>query len=67
MTAVISSQKKMDKTRLKFEIDTALLEEIKAYMAYADVKDIDHFFAEAAHFVFSKDKGWKDRKKQGEK
>jgi len=61
---VISAQKQPEKDRLKIEINSETAEEIKAYMQWADIKDLSFFFEEAASFVLSKDKEWKQHKKR---
>ena len=65
--AIISSQKTTEKEKVKFDISSSLLKDIKSYMKFADIKDIDHFFSEAANFVFSKDKAWKEHLKNSKK
>ncbi len=61
---VISAQNAHEKEKIKIELDQELLREVKEYMQFAGIHDISHFFSEAAHFVFSKDRDWKKYKKQ---
>ncbi len=61
---VISAQKQSGKDRFKIEIKTETAKEIKEYMQWADIKDLSFFFEEAASFVLSKDKEWKQHKKK---
>lgn len=56
--ALISSKSQNAKQKIKAQIDTAVLEEIQSYCAWAGV-EMDFFFEEAARFVFAKDKEWK--------
>ena len=60
---VISAQKQPEKDRLKIEINSEIAAEVKAYMQWADIKDLSFFFEESASFVLSKDKEWKQHKK----
>ena len=61
---VISAQKQPERDRIKIEINSEIAAEVKAYMQWADIKDLSFFFEEAANFVLSKDKEWKQRKKK---
>ena len=61
---VISAQKQPEKDRFKIEINSDTAAEIKEYMQWADIKDLSFFFEEAARFVLSKDKEWKQHKKK---
>ncbi|QDP73737.1 hypothetical protein FOG18_13850 (plasmid) [Legionella israelensis] len=61
---VISAQKQPEKDRFKIEINSDTAAEIKKYMQWADIKDLSFFFEEAASFVLSKDKEWKQHKKK---
>ena len=61
---VISAQKQPERDRIKIEINSEIAAEVKAYMQWADIKDLSFFFEEAASFVLSKDKEWKQRKKK---
>lgn len=61
---VISAQKQPEKDRFKIEINSDTASEIKDYMQWADIKDLSFFFEEAASFVLSKDKEWKQHKKK---
>lgn len=61
---VISAQKQPEKDRFKIEIESETAKEIKEYMQWADIKDLSFFFEEAASFVLSKDKEWKQYKKK---
>lgn len=62
--ALIQSKPKTKKIKHKIEISEDILSEIKSYMDFAKIDSIDHFLAEAACFVFSKDSEWKKHKKQ---
>ena len=50
-----------EQIHIKVRIDEALLNEMQAYCAWAEI-DKDYFVAEAIRQVFKKDKDWKDKK-----
>lgn len=56
--AIITAKKINEKEKIKLEIDKDICTEIKNYCAWVGISNIDHFFEEAANFVFSKDKDW---------
>ena len=60
--ALINAKKIADKEKIKLEIDKEIYAEIKKYCEWAGITEIDHFFEEAATFIFSKDKEWKKNK-----
>jgi hypothetical protein len=57
--ALISAKKIADKEKIKIEINKEIYTEIQNYCEWAGITDLDHFFEEAATFIFSKDKEWK--------
>ncbi len=56
--ALISAKKIKDKEKIKLEIDKEIYSEIDKYCEWAGITNIDHFFEEAAIYIFSKDKDW---------
>ena len=54
---IIKASGKIEKEQVRISIDKSVLEKVKQYCAWADVK-YDDFFAQAAEFVMSKDKEW---------
>lgn len=65
--AIINGNRAFKKSELAVEVNTEVLEEIKAYCAWANISDISFFFEEAATFVFAKDKEWKANRKQAKR
>ena len=61
--AIISGARSTTKDKLKIEINSEILETIRNYCEWADIENIDFFIEEAACFVFSKDKDWKEHSK----
>ena len=57
------SRKKDDNTVVKIKIEKALLDEIEAYAAWAELPSRDTFLTEAAAYVLQKDKEWKAARK----
>ncbi|BCA97318.1 hypothetical protein TUM19329_36790 (plasmid) [Legionella antarctica] len=57
--ALITAKKISDKEKIKLEINKEIYAEIQRYCDWAGISEIDHFFEEAASFIFSKDKDWK--------
>lgn len=55
---LITEAKSIEKEKIKLDIDSEILNEIRQYCAWANIKDINHFFEEAATYIFSKDKDW---------
>ena len=65
--ALINAKKITDKEKIKLELDKEIFTEIKNYCAWAGIDEIDHFFEQAATFIFSKDKDWKSSKRTTER
>lgn len=57
--ALITAKKINDVEKIKVEINKEIYAEIQRYCTWAGINEIDHFFEEAATFIFSKDKDWK--------
>ena len=62
--AIISKKKSDEKEKIKAEINSDIASKIKEYCAWANVNDIGFFIEEAAQFVFSKDKDWKEHQRE---
>lgn len=58
--ALINAKKIADKEKIKIDIDKDIYAEIKSYCTWSGISDVDYFFEEAATFIFSKDKEWKN-------
>lgn len=61
--AIISGARTEKKEKLKIEINAEILADIKSYCQWANIDDISYFIEEAACFIFSKDKDWKQQQK----
>ncbi len=61
--AIINGARATNKEKLKIEINSDVLETIQNYCKWAGIDNIDFFIEEAACFVFSKDKDWKEHNK----
>lgn len=57
--ALITAKKINDVEKIKVEINKEIYAEIQRYCKWAGINEVDHFFEEAATFIFSKDKDWK--------
>lgn len=64
---IINSQTKKNKDHFKIDIDSEVSQEIKNYMEWAGINDLSFFIEEAATLVFSKDKEWRNHKKESQK
>ncbi|HAU9810793.1 TPA: hypothetical protein JFQ45_002827 [Legionella pneumophila] len=56
--ALISARKTNGKEKIKLEIDQDIFSKINQYCEWVGISNIDHFFEEAATYIFSKDKEW---------
>jgi hypothetical protein len=65
--ALISKARLNKKEKIKVEINSDVLQKIKAYCKWSQIDDIGYFFEEAACFIFVKDKEWKLFQKQAKK
>lgn len=65
--ALIASEKILDKEKIKLDLDQGVLAEINQYCSWANISNIEHFIEEAARFIFSKDKDWKNHLKSAKK
>lgn len=61
--AIINGTRATNKDKIKIEINSEVLKTIQNYCKWADIDNIDFFIEEAACFVFSKDKDWKEHTK----
>ena len=55
---IIKSKEKHEKEQFRISIEHVVLEKIKQYCEWANVKKLDDFFEQAAQHVLSKDKDW---------
>ncbi len=60
---IIKVKKTLSKEKIKEELSSDVMKEIKEYCAWAEINDIGFFIEEAALFVFLKDKEWKSYKR----
>ena len=61
--ALINGIKSTKKEKIKATISSDTVAKINEYCQWASIKDIGFFIEEAALFVFSKDKEWKDNQR----
>lgn len=62
--ALISARKSPETEKIKIGINKNIYSEIKDYCLWAGIDDISHFFEEASIMIFSKDKEWKQHRKE---
>lgn len=65
--AIINGSRSAKREKIKAEIGIDILKQIEQYCAWAKIDDLGFFIEEAAHFVFAKDKEWKQHKKSAKK
>lgn len=63
---IVKSKQKQDKTQVRINIETKIFEAMKQYCDWAGVNKHDDFFEQAANYLLSKDKDWKNHLKQNE-
>lgn len=61
--ALINGTRSTKKEKIKAEINAETLEKIYQYCQWASIDDVGFFIEEAAHYVFAKDKDWKQHSK----
>ena len=64
---IINGSRFQKKEKIKAEITSEIYDRINAYCAWANIDDIGFFIEEAASFIFSKDKDWKQYEKSTKK
>lgn len=64
--ALLKPSAKADKTQIRINIDSKLVDMAKSYCDFAGIKKIDEFFEKAAEFVMKKDRDWKKHDKSPE-
>ena len=64
---IISGTRFQKKEKIKADINNETFEKINAYCAWANIDDIGFFIEEAASFIFSKDRDWKQHVKATKK
>lgn len=62
--ALISAKKTPEKEKIKIEISKEIYSEIKEYCLWVGIDDISYFFEESSIMIFSKDKEWKQHRKE---
>ena len=65
--AIIKSNRSIKKEKIKADVNAEVLAKIEQYCQWAHIEDIGYFIEEAAHFVFAKDKDWKQHQKVSKK
>lgn len=61
--AIINSNRYTKKDKIKAQISSEVSLKIEEYCKWAGIEDIGYFIEEAACFVFSKDKEWKEHQR----
>ena len=64
---IINGTRFQKKEKIKAEINSEIADKINAYCAWASIDDIGFFIEEAASFIFSKDRDWKQHEKLAKK
>ena len=57
--AILEATKRQQKQSVKVSLDENLLERINRYCQWSGIDELDSFIAQAAEFVFKKDKDWR--------
>lgn len=65
--ALITGNKSFKKAKIKAEISSETYTAIEQYCKWAGIDDMGFFIEEAAHFIFAKDKDWKQHQKAAKK
>jgi hypothetical protein len=60
MMPIIKSKHKQEKTIIRINIENKIADTIQQYCDWAGVKKQDDFFEQAAEYLLSKDKDWKN-------
>lgn len=63
IVALISKKIEEKKEKIKIELSSSVIEEIKNYMEWADLSDINYFAEESFNHIFNSDREWKKHKK----
>ena len=63
---IIKTKQKQDKEAIRISVESKILETIKQYCDWVGVKKHDDFFEQAAEYLLSKDKDWKNYLSQKE-
>ena len=61
--AIINGNRCVAKEKIKAVVSSEVVSTIQEYCNWANIEDIGFFIEEAASFIFSKDKEWKDHKR----
>ncbi|CZP44340.1 hypothetical protein [Legionella pneumophila] len=62
--ALINARKTPEKEKIKIEMSKEIYSEIKEYCSWAGIDDISYFLEESSIMIFSKDKEWKQHRKE---
>jgi hypothetical protein len=65
--AIINGTRFQKKEKIKAMINSEIAGKMAAYCEWANIDDIGFFIEEAASFVFSKDREWKQHQKAAKK
>ena len=60
---IINKARFQKKEKIKADVNSEVFDKINAYCAWANIDDIGFFIEEAAAFIFSKDRDWKQHQK----
>ena len=64
---IINGTRFQKKEKIKAEINSEIVAKMNDYCAWANIDDIGFFIEEAASFIFSKDRDWKQHVKMSKK
>lgn len=65
--AIINGTRFSKKEKLKVNINSEIIAKIEQYCQWAGIEDLGYFIEEAASFVFSKDRDWKNQNKSAKR
>ena len=61
--AIINGNRFTKKEKIKAIVNTEILAKMEEYCEWAQIEDLGYFIEEAAHFVMTKDRDWKDHQR----
>ena len=61
--ALINGNRLIKKSKIKAVVNAEIVAKIEEYCKWASIDDMGFFIEEAACFIFSKDKEWKDHQR----
>jgi len=59
---IIKPKSQGELTQKRYRFDTYLIDEVDAYCKWAEIKNDNIFFEEAAMYILKKDRGWQSEK-----